>query len=545
MDSPPNLLETLRRATIPSRLLEDFRPVAESLEWRLSEQFWMTAGTRGFIDESVPYSSTSGGALSQDAAALLLANCRENPPAGPLVVLELCAGTGLFARLFLESFQRLCADEGETFHEQLIYYVTDRSPATVAQWKELGLFEGMRAVPGCGDARRPLLWETDGGPMELANIRAVFCNYGLDSLPAAILRRGANGPEEFCVRTHLTADQARLRRAYAPDLDELRNMAGRLDAGLLDLVSLFEFEAAFLPCERNYTMRDEALRLYGDALRVILNYGAMECLRELVPALDPGGFMVFSDYGVVDASAPAAHSNAQQFGESRSIGLHFPLLADFASALGAELVQPDLSVPGNLHSRLLIRGAIPATRAQFAANFGTADWTRARALIQTGSTEEAKVVYEAALEKYPKDWSLLGEVAEFLVRQAANFPGGLELAKAALVLNPWYSTWLWNVYGDAHFGLQQHSEAVGAYKIAEELSPRDVRTQLNLSYGYAAVGDSEAALVAIAKGLAHDGGGEYRERLREKQQQILGTLRTLRTDADQARERRRKRLNAC
>ena len=322
-------------------------------------------------------------------------------------------------------------------------------------------------------------------------------------------------------------------------------MAGRLDAGLLELVSLFEVEAAFLPCKRNYPMLDEALRLYGDVPRVILNYGAMECVGQLVPVLDPGGFMVFCDFGVVGSDAPAAHSNAQQFGEARAIGVHFPLMADFASALGAELVQPDLSVPGNLHSRLLIRGAIPATRAQFAANFGTADWTRARALIQMGSTEEAKVVYEAALEKYPKDWSLLGEVAEFLVRQASNFPGGLELAKAALVLNPWYSTWLWNVYGDAHFGLQQHSEAVAAYKIAEELSPRDVRTQLNLSYGYAVLGDTEAALVAIAKGFAHDGGGEYRERLREKQQQILGTLRTLRTDADQARERRRKRLNAC
>src|SRR6188768_1387907 len=162
MDSPPNLLETLRRAKLPTRIVEEFRPVAESLEWRLSEQYWLTAGTRGFIDESVPYSSTSGGALSQDAAALLLANCQENPPDGPLVVLELCAGSGLFARLFLDAFRRLCAEGGERFDEQLIYYVTDRSPSTVAHWKERNLFEGTKAVPVCVDARRPL---------ELTNIR--------------------------------------------------------------------------------------------------------------------------------------------------------------------------------------------------------------------------------------------------------------------------------------------------------------------------------------------------------------------------------------
>ena len=208
MDSQANILETLRRAKIPSRLVEDFCPVTESLDWRLSEQFWITAGTRGFIEDTVPYASTSGGALSQDAAALLLANCQENPPVGPVVVLELCAGTGLFARLFLEAFRRLCAEAGEPFDENLVYYVTDRSPATVRQWKEFGVFDGTGTIPARGDARRPLHWETSDGLVALSRIRAVFCNYGLDSLPAAIVRQGKGGPEELCVRTHLTADEA-------------------------------------------------------------------------------------------------------------------------------------------------------------------------------------------------------------------------------------------------------------------------------------------------------------------------------------------------
>jgi tetratricopeptide (TPR) repeat protein len=119
------------------------------------------------------------------------------------------------------------------------------------------------------------------------------------------------------------------------------------------------------------------------------------------------------------------------------------------------------------------------------------------------------------------------------------------MATAALALNPWYSPWLWNVYGDAHFGLRQFDEAVAAYKIAEGLAPHNVRTQVNLSYGYAEIGDTEAALAAIAKGFAHDGSGEYRDRLRDKQQKILGILRVRQTDVDEARERRRKRLNAC
>jgi hypothetical protein len=345
MDFEPNLLDTLRRAKLTARLVEDFRPLAESLDWRLAEQFWINSGTRGFVEEAVPYSSTSGGALSQEAAALLLVNCQENRPEGPIVVLELCAGTGLFARLFLEAFQRLCAEAGEQFHEQLIYYVTDRSPATVAHWKDLELFSGTRAVAGCGDARRPLQWDTGSGPVTLPSLRAVFCNYGLDSLPAAILRRGLDGPEELCTRTHLTSDEERLRRAVAPGLDELQKMAESLDARLFTLGNLFDIEAAFQPCERDYPMRDEALRLLGDAPRVILNYGAMECLAEVVPALEPGGFIVFSDYGVVDFAAPPGHSSAQQFGDSMAIGLHFPLMAHFVESLQAELVKPDSTAP--------------------------------------------------------------------------------------------------------------------------------------------------------------------------------------------------------
>lgn len=549
MDFPPNPLDTLRRVTMPTRLLEDFRPVAESLEWRLSEMYWMTAGTRGFMEESIPYSATSGGALSQDAAEILLANCREDPPAGPLVALELCAGSGLFARLFLDAFRRLCVEAGERFHEQLIYYVTDRSPATVAQWKELGVFGGMGAVAGCGDARRPLHWETECGAVELSNLRAVFCNYGLDSLPAAILRRGETGPEELCVRTHLTSDEARVRQFGAPGLEELRERAARLDTGLLAMAGLFEIEAAFLPCKQDYPMRDEALRLFGDSPRTILNYGAIACLRELVPALHPNGFVLVNDYGVLGADAPVAHSNAQRFGQSTAIGLHFPLLAHCAAGLGAELVAPEFDEGSNLHSRLLVRGAAPRTRAAFFERFGAADWKtareRAQGHIRSGALDAAKNVYESALARYPRDWSLLGEVAEFLIRQASDFEAGLEMAKAALALNPWYSTWLWNVYGDAHYGLQKYAEALAAYKIAEEMSPRDVRTQVNLSYAYTAMGNAEDALVAIARGFAHDASGEYRERLREKQQQILAAIRARHAEAEKATERRAQRLNAC
>ena len=58
------------------------------MEWRLSELYWMTQGTRGFMEDQVPYLVTSGGTLASDAAEVLFANCLDARPTGELVVLD-------------------------------------------------------------------------------------------------------------------------------------------------------------------------------------------------------------------------------------------------------------------------------------------------------------------------------------------------------------------------------------------------------------------------------------------------------------------------
>jgi hypothetical protein len=128
-------------------MIEEDLPLAESIEWRLSDAYWNSNGTAGFVKNEVPFTVTSSGTLSADAARLLFLNCCEHEPTGHLEVLEFCAGTGLFARLFLDEFARLCEREGKAFHRQLTYYVTDRSQISIEQWKTLSLFDGLPAVP--------------------------------------------------------------------------------------------------------------------------------------------------------------------------------------------------------------------------------------------------------------------------------------------------------------------------------------------------------------------------------------------------------------
>jgi len=151
-------LKTLRKVTIAPRLIEDYRPLTESLEWRLSELYWNTAGTTGFVQSEIPY-STSSGALSANAARLLFANCREHPAEGALEVLEIGAGTGLFARLLLLEFTKLCEAEGKDYHRQLRYYVTDPLDSFSGAVEESRDFRGAAG----GDRARRCTRSSGGG----------------------------------------------------------------------------------------------------------------------------------------------------------------------------------------------------------------------------------------------------------------------------------------------------------------------------------------------------------------------------------------------
>jgi tetratricopeptide (TPR) repeat protein len=117
---------------------------------------------------------------------------------------------------------------------------------------------------------------------------------------------------------------------------------------------------------------------------------------------------------------------------------------------------------------------------------------------------------EAALAMQPRDWRLLGEIAEFLIRQVADYESALKLGRVALERNPWSSVWLWNVLGDALFSLDRYGEAHEAYLRAQAIDGADARTHLNLAYTHAQAGSHAEALDAIARGLASDRAGALR-----------------------------------
>jgi tetratricopeptide (TPR) repeat protein len=92
--------------------------------------------------------------------------------------------------------------------------------------------------------------------------------------------------------------------------------------------------------------------------------------------------------------------------------------------------------------------------------------------------------------------------------------------------------------------LERYEEAHEAYLQAERIDPNDGRTNLNLTYTYLQFGNYRAALQAISRGLAADVRAMYRDRLLEKQQQVLLAIAARHVHEQERLLRRQQRFAA-
>jgi tetratricopeptide (TPR) repeat protein len=541
--------QTLDRIQANAPILEEYRPLADSLEWRLAGLHWATAGVLPFADQEVPFIVNNTGQLSVNAAALLFEHLEEVRPQGRIATLELGAGTGLFGRYLIDSFTAICRQQGRDYHERLTFYVSDLSESSVEHWRERGIFAdfGDRVVLCRCDAQAPRLPAN-----AIGELHAVFCNYVLDILPASVIRRGGAGLHELHVCTRLNADPVLLRAHTELELTEIQALASSKSpkklAKLVPLVNLFEYETQFMPASPGLARRAEAIGDFAPENDTILfNHGALDAIRCLANLLHPDGFILINDYGPVRTEHALAQSFPQRFGLTMAFGLHFPLLTHTLNGGGLFVLQPPGDDEAPVHARLVqkkmrLRGAFDNRFGADARAYFQAPLDEARAHQRAGRHGAALVSYRIALERFPRDWTVLGECAEFVGLTIADYGAGVELARSAVELNPWYSPWLWNVLGDCLYCQERFPEAHEAYLQATRINPHDVRTGLNLAFTFSQQGNLCAALESLAIALAHDTDGNYRARLLERQQQILLQIEGRRLAAQERLTRRAIRL---
>jgi tetratricopeptide (TPR) repeat protein len=533
-------------------------PLHASLEWQLSALFWFESGLVPFLDNSVPYLINNSGRLSESAAVVLFENLREDRPTGDGIdVVELGAGSGLFAKLFLDAFQEICRDRGEDFYQRLTYVVTDGSPRTVEDWRERKMFEAhadhVRAL--CLDARDPGgAFEAHGRAPGSRKPRAIFCNYVLDVLPATVWRKREGRIEELLVATQLSASGPALSTLTTLTVEEIARRA-RDREGLRELLPLLPWLEPRVHFEepKTPTAWDGAARAYADAMkdgeRIAVNVGAFDCLERCLTHLDEHGFVMVNDYGLAGAidQSPAL---PQRFGRTVAMGLNFPLLERCFVERGFSVFAPPGDEGRSVHTRLLTRGPLPQTYDALALRFSIeaeraldAPLVAAREHAAAGRTGEGLDAYRAALEHTPKDWHLLGEIAEFVGLIVRDYASGVQIARRALELNPWTSGWLWNILGDCLYYLDRQRDAHEAFLKAEAIDPDDARTNLNLAHSFAWIGQHAAALKVIARGLCHDKGA-YRSRLMQQQERTLGLVASQQAALQDQMARRLERLAA-
>jgi tetratricopeptide (TPR) repeat protein len=538
--------EVLATAQSDRFVVQDFCPLANSLEWELGQGYFREAGTRAFIGEAVPvpFAINNNGNMSEGAAEVFFTSLVEAERRGPLeeriFVLELGIGVGLFARYFLDAFRDLCGRNGRDYYDRLTYIAGDYAEEILLDLCRHGV---LADHPGRYVVRvinalypeRDLPHDLLVGPQQTRPLRAVFLNYLLDCLPAAAVEADGQEVRELYVRTCLArgVNLAEFTDLRAEDLARRACSSDRHDKGdLRRLFGLFTTEYDYRPADVGRLPYGEFIAQYARAHKgsVLHNWGALQCLERLFDLLDPQGFVLVNDYGAAEGAASSDFEH-QRFAGATCVGINFGLLkAYFADVVRSQWVQP-AEDGGHIYSRLLGKDLTPLVLERFGQRFGKAafQWREepvrlARACAEQGRYEAAGGYYRKALERQPRNWQLIREVALFLTFTLRSPAVGLELTRLGLTLNPTCSPDLWNAHGDCLFALNRFEESRQAYLRALELNPADVCARYNLAWVLIRNRDYAGALHLIAEALALDKSGTYHERLLQKQNEVLNRL---------------------
>lgn len=538
--------EVLKKPSVTGAVLQDFRPICESLPWLISELYWVNAGVEVFTCGEVPYVITNDGHQAENAVTLYMESLRvaelENRREDTSYVLELGAGSGVFAKLFLDRLSARSAEQGVDFSERTRYIVTDGSLNMLNDTRQTGVLADHedRVVRLCLKSpmvREALLERLPNGESALGSIRTVHANYVLDGMPFTILTLLGDDLWELRLRSRVRSEARRTPDGWPPidDWSALEKWAdAHTPSQLVELSELLALESRYFRVERKdlpygASIAGAASRPPGPQ-QFLHSFGALQCLEEVLEVLRPDGYIVVSDYGYPNPKETPEIFEFQSFGQSMACGVNFAQIVRHFENRGGAVVSVPKNDPVSLQARLIAKRPHHRVVDVFEHLYSGDTWERrekpyreAAELVESGRFEAARWKYEEAYRLQPYNWSVLETIAAFLTYSIKDYEAGMEVAKQGLQLNHLSST-LWNILGDCYYGLDDLESAEEAFRQATTLNPSDVRGRLNLAYVFLRRNDYGGALTIIGAALALDKAGEMREFLLSKQSEALEGL---------------------
>lgn len=173
-------------------------PRFESVRMVLAEHAWNN-GIATFFTENVPFSYSTGKVLANKIGNIFsdhMVNRYGVQLPEKLVIYELGGGMGLLAKHLLEHLRH----NAPRLYERVHLCLSDRSPATVKQWRKIGLFDEF--------AGKVTLHVMDATAPNFAFGKPdfVYCSYMLDSLPTRVIKVENNNIYEMQVQSYLPSD---------------------------------------------------------------------------------------------------------------------------------------------------------------------------------------------------------------------------------------------------------------------------------------------------------------------------------------------------
>lgn len=520
MNSPVSLKDELENAFVP---IESQRPLWDTAFFQIAHEGWAEAGIEAFScrGDGVPFGSTSDGALSYDAASLFLSYALSKPDSETFHLLEVGAGTGLFAKLFLDFLK----ENAPEVYNRTLFLVTDGSEKLIDDQERVDLFSAHKTRVTLA----PFLADKDWRDVDCVNsflgeksgFDAIFMTYLLASVAFDILAVSNTDIWQMIGATHIEKDHVSMETSASAFAGPDGGYAGNLN----EIAPFLKVVAEHQLCRPVNLPYAEAVIMAPTkkARPFIHSHGALLMCESACQTIKDGGFVYIADYGYVTPSEYEENFSIEIYGGRVAMGVNFHQLDEVLAGHSDVTCIPILQDSERIVGRLLIKGEPfgPLNELSACPQVKLADeaLSQVNAIKLQGELDRLVLAYDDIIAAQPFNW-LRHEELSTLFLTIEEPDEALESANTVLAINP-LSANAMRCKCMSELNVGRKDDALRSAQKAVELGKGDAKNYNALAIILTEHGDYEQALVVIATGFARCQSKKEQIALQNLQQLIL------------------------